>query len=322
MTTTKINIVSYTATLTAMSAPLVLNGVTFDVSKVSYTKPKVNNAGGKSVNVLGENNKSLCLSTPLMLTWGVNEYEGDGNAPSKYDMSLQFPRDQDSNNTEDVQQFLENLRELEEKIKTDARVHAKEWFGKSTMSAEVTDALFTPMLKYPKDQNTGQPDLTRQPRIVIKLPFWDGNFRTEIYDMDRRPLYPDLEKPSLTPVDFIQKGQNVALVIQSGGIWFANGKFGSTWRLVQAVVQPKASILGSRTCHVIVPDSARQVLAADRAREVEESSLLEQEDSSAVATSATAVESSDEEEAAVEPEPTPPPAAKKKKVVRKKKAAE
>jgi hypothetical protein len=322
MTTTKINIVSYTATLTAMSAPLVLNGVTFDVSKVSYTKPKVNNAGGKSVNVLGENNKSLCLSTPLMLTWGVNEYEGDGNAPSKYDMSLQFPRDQDSNNTEDVQQFLENLRELEEKIKTDARVHAKEWFGKSTMSAEVTDALFTPMLKYPKDQNTGEPDLTRQPRIVIKLPFWDGNFRTEIYDMDRRPLYPDLEKPSLTPVDFIQKGQNVALVIQSGGIWFANGKFGSTWRLVQAVVQPKASILGSRTCHVIVPDSARQVLAADRAREVEESSLLEQEDSSAVATSATAVESSDEEEAAVEPEPTPPPAAKKKKVVRKKKAAE
>jgi hypothetical protein len=278
-----------------MSAPLVLNGVTFDVSKVSYTKPKVNNAGGKSVNVLGENKKSLCLSTPLMLTWGVNEYEGDGNAPSKYDMSLQFPRDQDANNTEDVQQFLENLRELEEKIKADARTHAKEWFGKANMSAEVIDALFTPMLK---------------------------NFRTEIYDMDRKPLYPDLEKPSLTPVDFIQKGQNVALVIQSGGIWFANGKFGTTWRLVQAVVQPKASILGNRTCHVIVPDSARQVLAADRAREEEESALLQDEDTSAVAASATAVESSDEEEAAPEPEPTPPPAPKKKKVVRKKKAAE
>ena len=312
------------ATLTAMTASLVLNGVTFDVSKVSYTKPKVNNAGGKSVNVLGENKKSLCISTPLMLTWGVNEYEGDGNTPSKYDMSLQFPRDQDANNTEDVQQFLENLRELEEKIKADARTHAKEWFGKTNMSAEVIDALFTPMLKYPKDPNSGEPDLTRQPRIVIKLPYWDGNFRTEIYDMDRKPLYPDLEKPSLTPVDFIQKGQNVALVIQSGGIWFANGKFGTTWRLVQAVVQPKASILGNRTCHVIVPDSARQVLTADRVREEEESALLQDEDTSAVAASATAVESSDEEDAAPapKPEPTPPPAPKKKKVVRKKKAAE
>ena len=32
------------------------------------------------------------------------------------------------------------------------------------------------------------------------------------------------------------------------GIWFANGKFGVTWRLFQAVVKPRASLKGK--CHI------------------------------------------------------------------------
>merc|ERR1711991_1160560 len=47
---------------------------------------------------------------------------------------------------------------------------------------------------------------------------------------------------------FIQKNTNIALVIQNGGIWFANGKFGTTWKMVQAVVQPKATLRGK--CHI------------------------------------------------------------------------
>jgi hypothetical protein len=56
-----------------------------------------------------------------------------------------------------------------------------------------------------------------------------------------------------TPHTLVQKGQNVALVIECGGIWFANGKFGVTWRLVQAVLQPKTGLRGK--CHIAI-DSA------------------------------------------------------------------
>ena len=50
-------------------------------------------------------------------------------------------------------------------------------------------------------------------------------------------------------MDFIKKGTQVATIIQCGGLWFANGKFGITWKLVQAAVQkPKPAITG--TCFI------------------------------------------------------------------------
>ena len=85
---------------------------------------------------------------------------------------------------------------------------------------------------------------------------------------------------------------------------------GTTWRLVQAVVQPKAAILGTRTCHVVLNSSAVATLRADRDAEIEEASA-------SGTVGATTVESSEDEAPAPAPEPTPPPA--KKKVVRKKK---
>ena len=247
-----------------------------------------------------------------MMTWGCSGYENPqtGRVES-YDLSLQFPREQDGNFNEDTQAFLQSMKDYEERIKNDAVANSKDWFGKSKMSKEVVNALFTPMLKYPKDKDTGEFDYTRTPTLRIKVPYYDDTFRVEIYNLDEEMIFPNPEQPNLTPVELIQKTQNVALVIQSGGIWFANGKFGTTWRLVQAVVQPKASILGNRKCHVLLNSSARATLQAER--EADDDAP----ESSSVA--ATTVESSeDEEPPAPEPVPEPTPAPKKK-VVRKKK---
>lgn len=293
------------------STSMIVNGTEFSTSDFSYSKPKVNQSGGKSVGILSTaSKKSLFVSTPLMMTWGVNENDYDGR--KSYDMSLQFPRDQDVNANVDTDAFLKNMMAYEAQIREDAQKYSKDWFGKSSMSAEVIDALFTPMLKYPKDQSTGEPDRSRKPTLRIKLPFWEGSFKVEIYNLDRQQIFPSMD--DVSPVDLIQKTQNVALVIQSGGLWFANGKFGTTWKLVQAVVQPKASILGNKTCHVVVSDTARATLEQERSDANEEVKADAQQ--------ATVVESSDEEDSAkVAPaEPTtPPPAPKKKKVVRKKK---
>lgn len=299
----------------------VHNGATFSAATdFKYTKPKANKSGGKSVGIQSvADNKSLHLSTPLMMTWGVSGYENPqtGRVES-YDLSLQFPRDQDSNFNEDTSAFLQSMKEYEARIKADAVKNSKDWFGKPKMSDAVVDALFTPMLKYPKDKETGEPDLTRTPTLRIKLPYYDDTFKVEIYDLDRKMIFPDPQRPDLSPVELVQKTQNVALVIQSGGIWFANGKFGTTWRLVQAVVQPKASILGNRTCHVVINSSATATLRADREAEVADSGVVGGD-----TVTSTTVESSDEdEEDAPEPEPEPAPApTPKKKVVRKKKVA-
>jgi hypothetical protein len=292
----------------------VQNGASFNAhTGFKYAAAKANKSGGKSVGIQStKDNKSLHISTPLMMTWGCSGYENPqtGRVES-YDLSLQFPREQDGNFNEDTQAFLQSMKDYEERIKNDAVANSKDWFGKSKMSKEVVNALFTPMLKYPKDKDTGEFDYTRTPTLRIKVPYYDDTFRVEIYNLDEEMIFPNPEQPNLTPVELIQKTQNVALVIQSGGIWFANGKFGTTWRLVQAVVQPKASILGNRKCHVLLNSSARATLQAEREADDDVP------ESSAVA--ATTVESSeDEEPPAPEPVPEPTPAPKKK-VVRKKK---
>jgi hypothetical protein len=138
---------------------------------------------------------------------------------------------------------------LEKKIKDDAIVNSKEWFSKPKMTSDAVDALWTPILKYPKNKDTLEADMTRAPTLKVKLPFWDGAWKElELYDVDMRPVFPDPSNPSLSPKDLIAKGSNIAVSIQCGGIWFANGKFGVTWKLFQAIVKPKMSLKGK--CHI------------------------------------------------------------------------
>ena len=72
-------------------------------------------------------------------------------------------------------------------------------------------------------------------------------------------LYPD-ENACSSPIELIPKGVNIVAIIQCGGLWFANGKFGCTWRLFQAVVQPKMKLGG--TCLIKVSPAAKTALAA------------------------------------------------------------
>ena len=112
----------------------------------TYTKPKVNPSGGKSIGIINsKSNKGLYLSTPLMLTWGVNEYVDEKSGRRTYDMTLQFPKDEYK--TELLEQFLTNMQKFEERLKRDAVKHSKEWMNKTTMSAEVVEALWTPNAK-------------------------------------------------------------------------------------------------------------------------------------------------------------------------------
>tara|TARA_B100000963_G_scaffold206472_1_gene179822 strand:+ start:3188 stop:4126 length:939 start_codon:yes stop_codon:yes gene_type:complete len=249
--------------------PEILNGHSLNADQWSYGKTRVNKSGGKNVPLRNAaTKKTLYLSTPLMLTWGVNENDYDGSGKFSYDMSLQFPREQDSNFNDATKGFLAGLQELEAQIKADAIKNSKDWFNKSKMSAEVVDALWSPMLKYPKNQATGEPDTTRAPTLRVKLPFWDEQFTCELYDTSGQQVFPD-ESSDDTPKDLVQKGQNVALVIECGGIWFANGKFGVTWRLLQAVLQPKAGLRGK--CHIALDGATKQRL-------VEEAESFEDDD--------------------------------------------
>ncbi len=293
-----------------MSSKTILSGADFTpASDIKYSKPKVDARGGKSVGILNANsNGATYISTPLMLTWGVSDYEGN----ERYEMALQFPSEEYANN--DTTNFMTNMMEFENKIKADAAKNAKEWFGKAKMSEDAIDALWTPMLKYPKNKDTLEPDTTRSPTLKVKIPFWDGEWKTELYNVDQQPIYPDPEGGSMTPKDLIVKGTHVAVVLQCGGLWFANGKFGVTWRLFQGVVKPKATMRGK--CHIFLDAADKEKLAKQDIPGDEE----EEEDD----VDNTQVDDSEDEapqikaEVAAAIEETPVKKVVKKKVVKKK----
>ena len=98
---------------------------------MKYSKPKVNASGGKSVGILNATtNTSLYLSTPLMLTWGVNTYTDDRTGRSTYDMALQFPSQEYF--TKETREFLDNMKQLEEKINIESiRIEDKSFLHKN-----------------------------------------------------------------------------------------------------------------------------------------------------------------------------------------------
>jgi len=237
----------------------IANGLTYNLNDVDITAPKLNKSGGKSANLIYKPTKKglyVNLQVP-MLTWGAQVFKDEKSGNETYDLAIQFPRSEYSTPETDI--LLSKFQALENYIKTEAIRNSMAWFNKKTMTAEVIEALWTPMLKYSKDKATGEPDMTKSPTLKVKLPLWDGKFNCEIYDTNGTMLYPDARSPN-TPVDIITKGINIVAIIQCGGLWFANGKFGCTWRLFQTVVQPKPSLKGR--CLIAVSPAVKQALVA------------------------------------------------------------
>ena len=234
-------------TKTAAAPKEIISGETFNPAKdIKYSKPKVNSSGGKSVGILNSTtNGATYIATPLMMTWGVSEFVDKKTGEKSYNMSLQFPSEEYTNPS--ITKFRANIVKFEEKIKADALANQKEWFGKSTMTEQHIDMFWTPILKYAKGEN-GEPDHNKNPTLGVKMPIWQGTWNMELFDPQSRKIFPDSSNEHLTPIDLIAKGSHVALVLQCGGVWFAGGKFGVTWKLFQGVVKPKTTLRGK--CHI------------------------------------------------------------------------
>jgi hypothetical protein len=245
-----------TATATATTIPMI-QGVSFrPETDIKYSKSKINSSGGKSVGVVNAHTgQSLFVGTPLLMTWGIQEFVDEKTKKVSYDMALQFPSEeyQSADSKADSAAFLQAMVAFEKKLKADALANSKDWFAKPKMTPDAIDALFTPVLKYPVDKVTCEKDMSKAPTMKIKVPFWNNKWEgVEVYDANKVCLYPS-SNPAISPKDLITKQSHVVTMIQCGGLWFANGKFGVTWRLVQGIVQPKLSMRGR--CHLSLTPS-------------------------------------------------------------------
>lgn len=256
----------------------IIDGTNIDLSVFSYSAPKPNMAGGKVVNLYNKFAKeSLTIAVPLMGSWGAQEVKTvDGVGIGKYTMTLQFSKGQYT--TPETDKFLEEMKKVEHKIKEDAMIYSKEWFGKEIKSMDVMDEKFTPMLKYPKkNKSSEERDYEQPPQLSLKLPCWKGVWQPSVFDEDYNPLYiKGKSEQSINPLDFLKTQSKapiqVVCLIQCGGLWFVGSpaKVSITWNLKQVIVRkPKVSVISDDTCFLNIRPEDRAALKSTPETELE-----------------------------------------------------
>jgi hypothetical protein len=227
--------------------------------------PRINERGGKSISICSkQTNRSLHISTPLLMTWGVSDFIDDkGESDGKFSISLVFPNEEYKNSNTD--EFLQKIKNFENQILDDAVTNAESWWGEE-MSREVAKHTFFPFIKYSKNKDTKKIDYTKPPSIRAKVPFYNSKWGVEIYDIKSNMIFP-CENEHLTPVDFIPKMSQVACVLQCGGIWIGGKGWGLTWKLIQCVVKPREiqSVYGK--CQIKLSNEEIMVMESQEIKE-------------------------------------------------------
>ena len=259
-----------------MSKPVVLSASEWVPAKIKYMPPKVNERGGKSINMISsQTNRSLHITTPMMMTWGVADFIGDnGESDGKFSISLNFPSEEYRKPNTDA--FLQKIKDFENQVLDDAVKNSDLWWGEE-MSREVCKHTFFPFLKFSKNKDTKKIDLSKPPSIRAKVPFYSGKWGVEIYDTKDQCIFP-CENEHLSPVDFIPKLSQVACVLQCGGIWIGGKGWGVTWKMIQCVVKPREIVSVYGKCHIQLSSEDRDAIDTQQivedADEVDEDAVV------------------------------------------------
>jgi hypothetical protein len=103
------------------------------------------------------------------------------------------------------------------------------------------------------------------PTFAVALKLRNGTFDAELYD-DRK------QRMDCKPTDALKKGAEVTAIVDCTGIWIAAGRFGISWKLVQARVDVPAES-ASKGCAILDDDEDAVVVASVTAQE-EDAELL------------------------------------------------
>lgn len=271
-------------------------------NKLEFSAPKALTNGSRTVYINYQGEK-LTVQTPLMhLPYGIGDWNNkdakttDGPNLKKYDLHASF-RGMDTNPAMKV--LLEKMQEIEAKIKDDCFKNRLTWLRDDYDGIKpAVDRLFTPIVKYDKDKETGKVVGKYPPTMKLKLPY-DNNTNTFTFDctdMDGNEL--DFEAISTK-----LKGAHGRFIIQLGGMWFAGGKYGCTWKVVKARFQ-----MSSKQDVDFVADSDDEgvVVGHQSDEDVEEDAIANSSVTKKLQNT-TVEEDDDEEEEEEEDVPPPPP---------------
>jgi hypothetical protein len=308
-----------------------------DVSKITYDEPKKLDNGGKMIYVSFKKNPLRIQTPQCYLPFGINVYKNDDSGTEAHSLDLSF----DGKDTKpNLMDFFTKMKEFDSMNIQKGFEYQQSWFRKKYPNKEVIEALYTTMIKYPKDKN-GEITTEWPPTFKIKLPYMRGDYKFEMYDKNNQKI---------DPKSVQTKGARVVAIIKCNGIWLAGGKFGMSWKAEQIQIIPPNKISGFCIRYVkedMINQEENDEPSNDRSEKKEKQLFTEDEDEVKLEPdsleddievkveadasedkvelepdSEDELEPDSEDELEPEPEPEPEPVKLKKKVVKKKTSKE
>lgn len=214
-----------------MSTSSIILPESFNANAIRFSDTKVLSNGGKSVYVNYDGNY-LVMQTPKMLCpYGISKYDEPGKEP-KFNLDMSFGQMDDNPGCKSL---FNMLKTFDEKLVVDASQNSLSWFKRKSTSVETLRELYTPMIKVARDKETLEPSDRYPPTFKVKLPYRDGKFLCDVYSAKREKL----ENPNLE--DLLNKGCRVQVIVQCMGLWFAGGKYGCSWKVIQMKIDESKS---------------------------------------------------------------------------------
>ena len=203
----------------------------FNTDAVHFGQSKPNTRGGKNVPLFDSKGNKLVIALPTTPCWGMNENIDEQSGRKSYSINLRLENGSD---------FTDKFQNLEDWVIAQCVANGREWFGKPNMSEDVVRALF-----YPKDRVSGEPDTSRNPSVKLKVGYWEGEFKVELYSMSGQPLFTQSHKvEDESPIDLVPINSDIKALIQCDGLWFTAGRCGITFKLLQAKVEEPVRLEG------------------------------------------------------------------------------
>ena len=258
-----------------------------DLSKISITNPRKLDYGGSMafINYDGQMGPFHIQTPEVEITFDAS-YFSDDDKNGKWGVRASF-NDLDNKKQKEFHDFLSNMDSF---LKEKAFENSVQWF-KGKKSKDAIDSLYTPMLKIHMDPETGEPSGKFSNSFSFKIHKKNNKIECDMYDKHKFTF--DINHETENPVNIeslIVKGSRVQVLLKCNGVWFANGKFGCTWKAEQICTQVPENRINE---FAIITDSDEEIDTDDN------NNILNN--------------SSDEEED-VQPEPPKEPKKKTRKV--------
>lgn len=216
-----------------------------DASKIEFGPVKVLNSGAKSVPLRYEG-RNLMIETPsLTIPYGVNKFDKTPGAAPKYSLDLSLRGAEENEGVAALKEFMEAF---DERLVQAGVENGSPWFKMAKPNQEVIRAFYTPLVKVAVDKD-GNPKpypptfkLALRKRMIRKPGDKEGvqdsgenvgAFETKFYNAAEGMAEFDKE---IKLEDVVPKRSQISVIMECTGIWFAGGKYGTTWRAFQVCV--------------------------------------------------------------------------------------